>query len=91
MLKAVDKTKEGLLKKLRAYTTIVAGVFFVVIVVLVWQFASIAHQKKLTKELAGGITELREQTNGEIQNKQVYQSEEYRDFVAASEYDRVRK
>jgi uncharacterized protein YpmB len=91
MLKVTDKTREGLLKKLRIITVVVVGVFSVVAVALVWQFATIIHQKKLTKELAANITELHKQTNDKTQSAEYYAGQEYSDFVAASEYDCVRQ
>jgi hypothetical protein len=91
VLEASDKTEEGILKRLRAVTTVVAGVFFVVIVAVIWQFAAIGHQKKLTRELKSDIEEAQSQADAERDNAKYYGSDEYKDFYAASELDKVKK
>jgi replication initiation and membrane attachment protein DnaB len=83
MIKTTDKTKEGLLRKLRAYNLIGLGVFFVVIVALTWQFFILSNQKKLQKDYAYDIAEMQEQTQIKEGETGVYSTQEWRDLEAA--------
>jgi membrane-anchored glycerophosphoryl diester phosphodiesterase (GDPDase) len=83
MIKATDKTKEGLLRKLRLYNLIGLGVFFAVTVALVWQFSILSHQRKLQKEYPEDIAEMQEQTQIKENEAVVYGSQEWLDLEAA--------
>lgn len=83
MIKATDKTKAGLLKKLRLYNLIGLAVFFVVTVALVWQFSILSHQKKLQREYPDDISELKEQTQIKENEAGVYGTQEWLDLEAA--------
>ena len=85
MIKATDRTKEGLLRKLRVYNLVGVGVFFVVIVALVWQFSVLSHKRNLEKSYVKDTAELKEQTKIKEQEKTVYDSEDWRIFKSAQD------